>query len=132
MEGIPTGSWAIRVEARGHAPEEKVVNVTPGQTAEVEFTLKVGVEMLVRIIGTDGKPLPSAAVTVYNQEGKRLKSEGGGSSMMERFFRGDSGGTRSLGSFAPGQYKLEVENKGKTTETQVGLSAESGIIEIRL
>jgi hypothetical protein len=52
--------------------------------------------------------------------------------MLERFFSGDSDGRRSLGSFAPGQYKLEVENKGKITEAQVGLSAESGVIEIKL
>ena len=135
IQGIPSGSWEVQIEARGYALESTTTSVTAGQSAELEFRMKTGVPMKVRIIGKDGKPAPSAAVTVLNSEGKRLKSEGGesgGGAMMQRFFSGGSDGTRTLGSFAEGPYKLKVTLDGDTSEHHVNLASGGDVIEVRL
>ena len=132
IQGIPAGNWEVQIEARGFAMESKTANVAAGQTAQLEFRMRTGVQMRVRVIGKNGKPAPSAAITVLNSEGKRLKSEGGGGAMIERFFSGGSDGTRNLGSFAEGPYQLRVELDGDTSEHHINLSAASDVIEVRL
>ncbi len=132
LEGVPAGNWDIQIEARGFALETKAVNLTPGREGELEFTLRTGVEMKVRVIGSNGKPVPSAAITVLDSNGKRLKAEGGGNQMIQRFFSGGSDGTRNLGSFAPGSYKLSITNDGDTTEHSINLNSGSDVIVVRL
>jgi hypothetical protein len=133
LAGLPAGSWRIKVGARGYAAEIKEVTVSEGQVAELNFELAEGVDMLVRVIGPDGKAAPSAAVTVYDNDGKKLNQEGGQASLMQRFFSGTSDGTRSVGSYRPGTYKVVATFDGNSAETYATLqSGQSQVIEIQM
>ncbi len=133
LSGLPEGSWRIRVEARGYAPSEERVMIRSGQTAKASMQLLAGVDLRVRVLGSNGQADNDAVVSVYNMEGALLKQDGGDRAMLQRFFGNGGGGERQLGSFAPGRYRVVATSGSRDSETTTTLQAGQGsIVELRL
>jgi len=135
LAGLPAGSYLVTISARGYANSTQQASVVAGQVREIEFQLGAGVELSARVLDSNGRPNDSAAITVYNSAGEIVHQERGGeNSALRNFFSGGGDGTRGLGSFAPGSYRIVAIDGNKQGESSVSLDVATGarVVEVRL
>jgi hypothetical protein len=68
----------------------------------------------------------SALLTIYDDSDQIVHQDAGGQeSMFRNFFGGSGDGARSVGSFAPGRYRVVAVDGNRTGDTWVTLKAGS-------
>lgn len=134
LAGLPAGTYRLTLSARGFAKQSKTVTVMAGDVAIVDFDLLEGSELNVRVLNNGGGANSSALVTVYDESDQIVHQDTGGQeSMFRNFFGGSGDGNRSVGSFAPGRYRVVAVDGNRTGDTWVTLKAGSAsTAEVRL
>jgi protocatechuate 3,4-dioxygenase beta subunit len=126
LAGLPAGSYRLTLSARGFAKQSKTVNVAAGEETPVEFDLLAGSELTVRVMDNGGGANSSAVLTIYDESDQVVHQDAGGQeSMFRNFFGGSGDGNRSVGSFAPGRYRVVAVDGNRTGDTWVTLKAGS-------
>lgn len=124
LAGLPEGSYRLTLSARGFAKQSKTVSVTSSQVTTVEFDLLEGSELTVKVLNNGGGSNSSALLTVYDESDQIVHQDAGGQeSMFRNFFGGSGDGARSVGSFAPGRYRVVAVDGNRTGDTWVTLKA---------
>ena len=126
LAGLPEGSYRLTLSARGFAKQSKTVSVMSGEVTAVEFDLLDGSELTVQVLNNSGGSNSSALLTIYDESDQIVHQDSGGQeSMFRNFFGGSSDGARSVGSFAPGRYRVVAVDGNRTGDTWVTLKAGS-------
>ena len=134
LAGLPAGTYRFSLEARGFATEVRTVSVTAGGVTQLEMQLEAGVELSVKVLGSDGRPNNSALVTLYNSQDEVVfQDTAGEENIFRNFFGGGGDGTRGIGSFAPGRYRVVAVDGNRTGDTWVTLEAgQAQVATVRL
>lgn len=126
LAGLPAGSYRLTLSARGFAKQSKTVTVASSEVTPVEFDLLEGSELTVRVLNNGGGSNSSALLTIYDDSDQIVHQDAGGQeSMFRNFFGGSGDGARSVGSFAPGRYRVVAVDGNRTGDTWVTLKAGS-------
>ncbi|MCH2101550.1 MAG: hypothetical protein MK209_06480, partial [Planctomycetes bacterium] len=135
LAGVPAGTYRFSLEARGFATQVRTISVTAGGITQLEMQLESGVELSVKVMGLDGRPNNSALVTLYNGQDEVVYQDNGNeeASVFRNFFGGGGDGTRGIGSFAPGRYRVVATDGNRNGDTWVTLEAgQAQIATVRL
>ena len=62
LHDVKPGRWTVVVQAEGHAPAWAPIVADVSRPVENQFVLEPGEFITGKVIGTDGKPVPGAAV----------------------------------------------------------------------
>lgn len=123
VSGLQPGRYVVIVEANRHATHRtEGVVVSASQTTELNVTLVEGVPLAARVLDQNGQPLPDAEIEVLDGSGRRVNGRGNPFGIFGAFGGGEDG-SRPLGSFAPGSYRVRVTWNGQTREQGVALSS---------
>jgi hypothetical protein len=124
IAGLPAGSYRLTLSARGFAQQSETVTVMSGEVTMIDFDLLEGSELTVRVMNNGGGSNSSALLTIYDDSDQIVHQDAGGQeSMFRNFFGGSGDGTRSVGSFAPGRYRVVAVDGNRTGDSWVTLKA---------
>jgi hypothetical protein len=136
------GTWTLWSNHHGKVQETKVVHVGGGVEAEVEMVLRVGATLVVQVRDREGRPVPGAAVTFYDESGQEVPldwgrlwqaawEKSGGNVDWEQVQREagqtDASGRITREAVKPGQVKVVVRKEGFVERT-VAVAARDGSV----
>jgi len=133
LRGLVPGSYTVRFEARGHAPDERTVTLSlEGATAD--GTLTRGGSVSVQVEDEGGHPVPDARVYLYDPSGSLVTR----TISLANFDTGrrstDASGHTRLDDLAQGTYRVEVRKDGwaeNGPETRVYVEP-GGVASVRI
>ncbi|TAH39349.1 MAG: PEGA domain-containing protein [Planctomycetota bacterium] len=133
VRGVAAGSYRLEVESEGYAPASlAAVEVTEGETTEVQVTLRRGANLNLRILDANNRPIGNAKVEVVDPDGVVVNRDDGIGAAFARFFGGNQDGSYRLGTFAPGSYTVRATYEGRVREVPVTLlEGQDELAEIR-
>ena len=119
LVGLSAGPWRLGVSKRGFAdaPLERL-NIEEGAPPDVALVLSVGVEVSVRVLGSDGQPAAGATARLLWLEGETVPEEVALRRSLEGVFEGEGiaggDGWIELGQKTPGLYRVEALRGGRS------------------
>jgi len=134
LDEISPGTWCASAAHDDYAEgRTSGIEVERGGTPEVELVLQPGIEVTVRVIGADGRPVSGATgrlVPAGGDEGPRDVQR-----LMGSLFSGagvsDKDGMLALGRFLPGEYELVAQRGISRSELQKVKVSGSGPVRLR-
>lgn len=137
LRGLAAGKFDVSASKDGFASSRtRSVELVRGTSApEVEIELTKGVEVVVRVFGSDGRPVSGARAELVGK-GERVAQR---AANADRFFRTlfdgsgttDAEGRVHLGRHNPGEYRLEAQ-RGVTRAARDSVTVPAGQDEVEL
>jgi len=111
MNGIEPGRFVVHFAARGHAPDEKTVEIAAaGGTASA--TLTRGASIDVRVVDQDGRPVANARIRLFDAKGRAVTRTISLANLDSGRRYTDASGRTSLADLAAGAYVVKCEKAG--------------------
>lgn len=122
VRGLEPGLYDVVVEKQGYSVKDRpTLAVALGQNAELDLSLVRAGKLAIRVLGLDGKVLPTGAIRVFDSRGQQVGGTKSLLGVMASLFRGKkedgSSDWLDMGELAPDRYTLQVEQNiegGKT------------------
>ncbi len=111
MNGIEHGRFVVHFEARGHAPDEKTVEITESG-GSANATLTRGATVRVRVADRDGRPIADVRIRLFDARGRAVTRTISLANLDSGRRYTDAAGTTSLADLAAGAYVVKCEKAG--------------------
>ncbi len=113
LEGLAPGTWDLSASAEGFAQTtRRGVTVERDARGEVELVLARGIEVVLRVFDSAGRPVSGASGQLVALESSGAAFAGDAERLFGRLLSGEgtsgADGRLALGRFAPGRYRLEA------------------------
>jgi protocatechuate 3,4-dioxygenase beta subunit len=128
-EGVEPGRVMVQIEETKHLPfTAKDVATDEGKAAVVDAKLTLGGVIEGRVVGTDGKPVSGAGVSLSFRAGEDQGMQWGD---RDRVTSDTEGKFRAEG-LKPGQYELQATSRGWAPSEKATVSADASPVTLRL
>ena len=111
MHGVEAGTYIAHVQAKGHGPYDKQIELTE-QGGKLDAVLTRGGTMRIRVVDPAGEPVQGANVLIFDAKGVRVTRTISLANFDSGRRRTGADGTTSLDDLASGTYTVRAERDG--------------------